>query len=268
MLNGFNISKRRCAVAACILTSAAAFIYAEERLIWSTGANWPEPKVVMPAENGAPPSDAIVLFDGKDFSAWNGAEKWTIKDGYAICAGQDLRTKQSFGDCQLHIEWQIPANVKGRGQGRGNSGVFLFDLYEVQVMDSYENKTYFDGQAGSIYKQHPPLVNACRKPGEWQSYDIIFKAPRFNDKGELLSPAYMTVLHNGVLVQDHFEILGHTNYRKQPRYDATPPKMPIRIQYHNVPVYYRNIWVRELPDSHEELLQPFRDKLKSQREQP
>ena len=134
---------------------------------------------------GGPPSDAIVLFDGKDLSKWDGGDKWQVQDGYAISGGNDIHTKQAFGDCQLHVEWATPEKVEGDGQGRGNSGVFLMGLYEVQVLDSYQNKTYADGQAAAIYKQHPPLVNACRKPGEWQTYDIIFEAPRFDKQGKL-----------------------------------------------------------------------------------
>ena len=159
---------------------------------------------------GGPPSDAIVLFDGKDLSKWNDADQWQIKDGYATGGGNDIRTKQAFGDCQLHLEWATPAKVEGEGQGRGNSGVFMMGLYEVQILDSYQNKTYFDGQAAAIYKQHPPLVNACRKPGEWQTYDIIFEAPRFDRKASSPAPAFITVLQNGVLVQNHFEIQGIT----------------------------------------------------------
>ena len=248
------------------MVGVAAILYADERVLWTTGAKWPEPRLVQPGDDRKPPSDAIVLFDGKDFSAWTGADKWTIHDGYAICGGDDLTSKQAFGDCQLHLEWQIPADVTGKGQYRGNSGVFLMGLYEVQIMDSHPpNKTYFDGQAGSIYKQHPPLVNVCRPAGEWQAYDIIFRAPRFESAGKLLKPAFITVLQNGVLVQDHFEVMGHTNYRRTPRYDEIPPKLPLRIQYHNAPVHFRNIWIRELEDDHEELLAPYRATLQAQR---
>ena len=229
---------------------------------WTSGIAWPEPKVVDPGPPGGPPSDAIVLFDGKDLSKWNNAEKWKIEDGYAICA-DNITTKQSFGDCQLHIEWATPEQVRGSGQGRGNSGVFMMGQYEIQVLDSYKNKTYVDGQAGAIYKQRPPLVNACRKPGEWQSYDIIFEAPRFGSDGKLTRSAYVTILQNGVLVQNHFELMGDTEYRRQPRYKAHPPKLPIALQYHGHPVRYRNIWIRELADDQEELTTELRAKLKA-----
>jgi len=228
---------------------------------WTSGINWPEPKVVDPGPPGGPPSDAIVLFDGKDLSRWHGAEKWKVQDGYAICGG-DLTTRRPFGDCQLHLEWASPAEAKGEGQGRGNSGVHMMGLYEVQILDSYHNKTYFDGQAAAVYKQRPPLVNACRKPGEWQTYDIIFQAPRFDENGTLIRPAYVTVLHNGVLVQDHFEIMGETAYRKPPQYTPHASKLPLVLQYHGHPVRFRNIWIRELADDHEDLLKPLREKLK------
>ncbi len=208
-----------------------------------------EPRVI---NAGPPPSDAIVLFDGKDLSQWHsdkdgGPARWEIKDGFVTVNGTGgISTKQSFGDCQLHIEWATPAEVKGEGQGRGNSGIFLQGRYELQVLDSYENKTYFHGQAGAIYKQHPPLVNASRKPGEWQTYDVIYHAPRFDGNGKLERPATITVLHNSVLVQDHVEILGGTANKGGPKYAAHPLKQPLALQDHNNPVRYRNIWIREL----------------------
>jgi hypothetical protein len=207
-----------------------------------------EPRIINP---GPPPSDAIVLFDGKDLSKWKSAEggaaKWDIKDGVMTVNGTgSMVTKQEFGDCQLHVEWAAPAEVKGEGQGRGNSGVYLQGRYEVQVLDSYDNKTYYHGQAGAIYKQHAPLVNACRKPGEWQTYDIIFHAPHFDDKGELQKPATVTVLHNGVLIQDHAEILGTSSHTGMPKYAAHPLKQPLTLQDHHNPVRFRNIWIREL----------------------
>jgi 3-keto-disaccharide hydrolase len=213
-----------------------------------SGIEWAEPAVIDPGGPDKAPSDAIVLFDGKDLSAWNGGEKWTVADG-AITAGPGtLRSKDKFGDCQVHIEWASASEAKGNGQGRSNSGVFLMGPYEVQVLDSYENTTYHDGQCGAIYKQHPPLVNACRKPGEWQEYDIIWKAPKFDDEGKLVSPAFITVLHNGVVVQNHFELLGDTPYHRAPEYKAHPDKGPISLQYHGNPVRFRNIWVRELKE--------------------
>jgi hypothetical protein len=212
---------------------------------YQSGIKWAEPKVVDPGPAGGTPSDAVVLFDGKDLAQWDGG-KWIVKDGCAISHGGDIKTKQAFGDCQLHLEWATPEKVEGSGQGRGNSGVFLMENYEVQILDSYRNETYFDGQAGSIYKQHPPLVNVCRKPGEWQTYDIIFSAPRFDKEGKVEKPAYVTVLQNGVLVQNHFEIKGQTAWDAAPAYHAHPEKLPIALQYHGNPVKFRNIWVREL----------------------
>lgn len=230
---------------------------------WTSGIAWPKPKVVDPGPPGGPPSDAVVLFDGKNLSKWNGGEKWVLKDGYGISMS-GISTKQAFGDCQLHIEWASPEEAKGTGQGRGNNGVDMMGRYEIQILDSYNNDTYFDGQAASIYKQRPPLVNACRKPGEWQTYDIMFKAPRFDEQGKLLRPAYVTLLHNGVLVQDHFEIMGATAYRKPPIYSPHPPKLPLSLGYHGSPVRFRNIWIRELEgDNGEQLLAPLRERLKS-----
>lgn len=213
---------------------------------WTSGIQWPKPKVIEPGQGSGPPSDAIVLFDGKDLSQWNGGDKWLIENGEATARATGITTKQSFGDCQLHVEWAEPAKVESAGQGRGNSGVYLMEKYEVQVLDSYQNDTYYDGQCGAIYKQHPPLVNACRKPGEWQTYDIIFKAPRFDEQGKLKSPATITVLQNGVLVQNNFEIQGTTAWDAPPAYTAHPPKAPLHLQFHGNPVKYRNIWIREL----------------------
>jgi hypothetical protein len=207
-----------------------------------------EPRVIEP---GPPPSDAIVLFDGKDLSQWESAKKgpakWFVNDGIATVNGSgNITTKQEFGDCQLHVEWASPSEVKGNGQGRGNSGILLQGRYEVQVLDSYNNPTYFHGQAGAIYKQHAPLVNASRKPGEWQTYDIIFHAPRFDDSKKLTRPATVTVLQNGVLVQDNVEIKGTTAFVGAPKYEPHPLKQPLVLQDHRNPVRYRNIWIREL----------------------
>ncbi len=212
-----------------------------------------EPKIIDPGDATHPPSDAIVLFDGKDLSNWvsardGGPAKWEVKDGaMTVVRGTgDIRTKQDFGDIQLHVEWATPAEVVGQGQERGNSGVYLQDRYEVQVLDSYNNKTYFHGQAGAIYKQYPPLVNACRKPGEWQTYDIIFHAPIFGEDGRVKKKATITVLHNGVLIQDNSEVYGSTIHEPVfPSY-TKHGKAPLKLQDHGNPVRYRNIWVREL----------------------
>jgi Domain of Unknown Function (DUF1080) len=227
------------------LLCVASCSFAQNREYLS-GIEWPEPPSVTPGEKcGEPPSDAIVLFDGKDLSAWEGGEKWKVEDGVAIVRGGDIRTKQSFGDCQLHVEWSAPVPAEGSGQGRGNSGVFLMDRYELQVLDSYDNDTYHDGQASAIYKQTPPLVNVTRPPGEWNTYDIVWTAPKFKEDGSLESPAYITVLHNGVLTLNHFELLGNTPYNRPPSYDKHG-KLPIHLQDHGNPVRYRNIWIREL----------------------
>jgi len=213
---------------------------------FESGIVWPEPPIVNPGPLGGPPSDATVLFDGQDLSAWEGGDRWKIQDGYAIANGGGLRTKDSFGDCQLHIEWASPAEVKGSGQGRGNSGVYLMGRYEVQILDSYENPTYYDGQCGSIYKQNPPMVNACRKPGEWQTFDIIFKGPQFDESGKLIEPGHVTVLHNGLVVQNHFQLLGTTAWDAPPAYTAHPATAPLQLQFHGNPVQFRNIWIRPL----------------------
>jgi hypothetical protein len=206
-----------------------------------------EPRVMDP---GPPPADAIVLFGGTDLSQWQreggGEAAWEVKEGVAtVNRTGNIVTKQPFGDCQLHIEWATPAEVSGEGQGRGNSGVILQGRYELQILDSYQNKTYFNGQAGAVYSQYAPLVNVSRKPGEWQSYDVIFHAPRFDENGKLLKAATITVLHNGVLVQDHVEIQGPTA-RQPAKYEAHPLKQPLVLQDHGNPVRFRNIWIREL----------------------
>ena len=209
---------------------------------------WPQPPVIQPGTHNSPPSDAIVLFDGKDMSAFHDGQDWIVRDGYVISDKHDIDSKQAFGDCQLHVEWATPAKVEGRGQGRGNSGVFMMENYEIQVLDSYDNDTYYDGQCAAVYKQHPPMVNVCRKPGEWQTYDIIWEAPRFDKEGKLLKPAYVTVLQNGVVVQNHFELVGGTSYTEKPHYTPHPEKMPIRLQFHGNAVRFRNIWIREIKD--------------------
>ena len=173
---------------------------------------------------------------------------WNVDDGILTVNGGtgDIKTKQAFGDVQLHIEWRTPTEITGDGQDRGNSGVYLMSRYEIQVLDSFNNRTYSNGQAGSVYKQFSPLVNASREPGEWQVYDIIFLAPRFNDAGGVTAPARLTVLHNGVLIQNHVPIKGSSVFIGDPTYEAHPPKAPLLLQDHSHPVSYRNIWVREL----------------------
>jgi hypothetical protein len=213
----------------------------------------PEPKVISPGKlAGDAPSDAIILFNGTSAAAWqhkNGDEaKWTVDDNaLTVKAGAgNIQTKQKFGDCQLHIEWRTPAEVKGEGQYRGNSGIFFMERYELQVLDSYNSKTYSNGQAGSIYKQHIPLVNVCKSPGEWQSYDVIFTAPRFSNNGSALEPARITVIQNGVLVQNNVTIWGTTQYIGLPTYEKHDAKESILLQDHGNPTSFRNIWIREL----------------------
>jgi 3-keto-disaccharide hydrolase len=239
-------------VTGAIIMAVSIYGFAQAVKEWKSGKIWPEPEVVAAGDNGSPPSDAIVLFDGKDMSAWVGAENWPVEDGVVTVKttgkanADNPHTKRAFGDCQLHLEFAEPDVVKGSGQGRGNSGVFLMGKYEVQILDSYHNKTYFDGQCGAIYKQTPPLVNVCRKPGEWQTYDMIFQAPAFNSERKLVKPAYVTVLQNGVLIQNHTEIEGSTSYYKPPEYEPVGEKEPLVLQDHGNPVRFRNIWIREL----------------------
>ncbi|MGZ5221966.1 MAG: 3-keto-disaccharide hydrolase [Chitinophagaceae bacterium] len=214
----------------------------------------PVPKIITPVIGNKPPSDAVVLFDGKDLSQWQTEKdgspaKWSLeKEGVMTVkkGAGNVKTRQGFGSCQLHIEWRTPSTIEGEGQGRGNSGIFLMGLYELQVLDSYNNSTYSNGQAGSIYKQLIPLVNASLKPGEWQEYDVIFTAPKFKTDGSLVSPARITVLHNGVLVQNNVELKGGTVYIGQPSYKAHSDKEPLVLQDHGNPISFRNIWVREL----------------------
>ena len=208
----------------------------------------PRPEVVTPGTCNAPsfkpPSDADVLFDGKDLSKWDA--KWKVENGYfeVVPHQGNAKTKESFGDMQLHLEWASPSEVKGKSQGRGNSGVLLMGKYEVQVLDSYDNPTYADGQAASIYGRYPPLVNASCKPGEWQRYDIIFESPKF-DGEKLVKPAYVTVIQNGVVVQNHEKILGTTPHAQVGTYTAHGD-LPLELQDHNNPVRYRNVWVRRM----------------------
>ncbi len=213
----------------------------------------PVPPVVTPgAASSEAPSDAIILFGGKTLEGWEsekgGAAGWTLQDGIVTVkpGAGGIRTAQAFGSCQLHIEWRTPSVVKGEGQGRGNSGIFLMGLYELQVLDNYNNITYSNGQAGSIYKQHMPLANVCRKPGEWQSYDVIFTAPSFYEDGRIKEAARITVLQNGVLVQHHTAIWGPTTYIGIPKYVKHADKLPLMLQDHGDLVSFRNIWIRPL----------------------
>lgn len=236
------------ALSGCMLTTYGQ--KPEETEDWSK-----RPNIVTPGKGTLPPSDAIILYGGSgDIDNWvhekDGPATWEAGDFLTVKPKENvdngIKTKQAFGDVQLHIEWRTPDEVVGDGQGRGNSGIFLMGLYEVQVLDSYENETYYNGQAGSIYKQHIPLVNACLPPGEWQTYDIIFNAPVFNSDGSLHSPAFVTLIQNGLLVQNHVELKGPTEYIGKPKYKAHAEKLPLMLQEHGNPVSYRNIWVREL----------------------
>lgn len=211
----------------------------------------PKARVVTPGQGTNAPSDAIVLFDGSNFTEWQHLDGknvgWELKDSVATVVGGtgNIKTKREFGDVQLHLEFRTPAVVKGEGQLRGNSGVFFQERYEVQVLDNYENETYSNGQAGSVYKQSIPLVNACKKPGEWQTYDIIFTAPRFNKDGVRTAAGRLTVIQNGVLVQNNVEIQGTTEYIGLPK-NIAHGKAAIMLQDHGDKVSYRNIWIREL----------------------
>jgi hypothetical protein len=214
----------------------------------------PKPPIVSPgAAPGAPPSDAIVLFNGGDLSQWGHRDRdgrltaptWNVRGDYFETGKGSLYTRASFGDVQLHVEWATPAIVMGNSQGRGNSGVFLMGNYEIQVLDSFNNPTYSDGQAGAMYGQWPPLVNAARPPGEWQTYDIVFEAPRF-DNGKLVTPAFQTVFWNGVIIHNRKEAAGATVYRAAARYTPHAAELPLMLQDHDNPVRYRNIWIRRL----------------------
>ena len=218
----------------------------------------PEPGIIVPATSSSPhrvgtaPSDAVVLFDGTDLSQWqnqDGQEAgWEIENGYIEVNGTgSIRTKEGFGSCQLHIEWATPSEIQGESQGRGNSGVMVMGNYEIQILDSYNNRTYSDGQAGAIYGQFPPLVNASREPGQWQTYDIIFEAPRFEGE-QLTRPAYFTVLHNGVLLHHHTAAAGQVRHKDPPQYTPHEEKSPLTLQDHGNPVRFRNIWIRPLTE--------------------
>jgi hypothetical protein len=216
--------------------------------------NRPHPKLVTPGTNDSAPSDALVLFDGTNLSHWTGLKQgapidppWKVENGYmeVVPNSTDLATKEKFGDMQLHIEWATPAKVEGESQDRGNSGVIIMGRYEVQVLDSYENVTYADGQAASMYGQYPPLVNVSRKPGEWQTYDIIWEAPRF-ENGKLLKPAYLTLFHNGVVVHNHEAYIGTAEHRRVGHYTPHGAEESLVLQNHGTKVRFRNIWVRKL----------------------
>lgn len=242
-----------------MLIFVASFVWAQEEPakmkpemteIWD-----PEVRIITPGETPVDaPSDAIVLFNGTDLeSEWTGKDggkpEWVVADGCAtVKKGTGvIKTKRVFNDFQLHIEWRAPSEVVGTSQGRGNSGIFLQEIYEVQVLDNFDNRTYRNGQAGSLYKQHAPLVNACKKPGEWQTYDIIYTAPRFNEDGTYFTPPTVTVLHNGVLVQNNSKLRGPTEFIGIPEYSVKKHGPgSIVLQDHGNPVSFRNIWIREL----------------------
>jgi hypothetical protein len=248
-------------LAAAALTAAATSAAASQAVtdwpIHSTSR--PKPPTVDPGPftaSAPPPADAVVLFDGRTLREWESADssgvpaRWKVADGYmeVVAGAGNIATRRGFGDVQLHLEWASPAAPSGEGQERGNSGVFLMGRYEIQVLDSYQNPTYADGQAGAIYGQFPPLVNATRPPGQWQSYDVVFRRPRFDQGGKLLRPATVTILHNGVLVQDHVTLTGPTGNKERPPYAPHPDRLPLVLQDHGNPVRFRNVWVRELPE--------------------
>ncbi|HEX7362788.1 MAG TPA: DUF1080 domain-containing protein [Bryobacteraceae bacterium] len=244
---------------ACLAVACSGLLMAQQA--WRQhDMTRPNPSVVTPAAKpGGAPSDAVVLFDGKSLGEWEGRNggpaQWTVKDGYfQVKPGTgNIHTKQKFGDCQLHIEWASPNPPKGTGQMRGNSGVILMGTYELQVLDSYHARTYADGQAGALYGQYPPLVNATRPPGDWQTYDIVFRQPRFDKHGRLISRARETVFQNGVLVQDATPLTGPTAYHNRPPYYPLPMERPLALQDHGTLVRYRNVWVRKLPPGPEAL---------------
>lgn len=247
--------KRFAIFAMALLLMSAGNSFAKD---YRNGIQWDEPKVVTPGKTPADaPSDAIVLFNGKDMKAWNGGP-WEVKDGVmTVIPGKGaIQTKQKFGSCQVHLEFCTPP-AQGEGQGRGNSGLFFMNHYEVQILDSFQNETYFDGQCASIYKQQPPYVNICKKPGEWQVYDVVFTRPifRFTGEGankkiaEVVRPAYVTVFHNGACVINHWEIKGDTYFDKPAYYNVHEDRESISLQDHHNRMKFRNIWVREIPDS-------------------
>ena len=252
--------KKQLLVLACLLASTQ-FVTAQKKLNIDSLAGllevWVNVPSVTPGQSNADaPSDATILYNGHGLGAFQKKDGspagWKIDADGAVTdikGAGDLITKEAFGNCQLHIEFREPAEVKSSGQGRGNSGVYLMGKYEIQVLDSYNNPTYSNGQAGAVYKQHIPLVNASRKPGEWQSFDIIFTAPLFKENGDLESPARVTVIHNGVLIQNNVTILGTTDWVMKPKYKKHAAKLPLMLQDHGDdgnPISYRNIWIRNL----------------------
>lgn len=245
-----------CALTLAILAAFSQPLLAQEYL---SGIKWEIPPVVKPGDKcGDPPADATLLFNGEDLKNWKNGENWKVEEGVIVSGKGTVTSQEQFGDCQLHIEWATPSEVVGHGQGRGNSGVFMMGIYEIQVLDSYENETYADGQAGAIYKQTPPMVNVTRPPGEWNAYDIFWTAPKFREDGSLESPAYVTLMHNGVLLLNHFELQGDTPFNRPPQYKAHPPEGPISLQDHGNPLRFRNIWVRPLkPAVGEQVREPY-----------
>ncbi len=245
-------SRAKCLVALVLFASIAQSSSAQVEYL--PPIEWDQPPVVTPGEKpGAPPSDAVVLFDGSDLSSWKEGHGWKVEDGVAISGKGNLVTKEMFGDCQLHIEWSSPAKKQGAsGQGHGNSGVFFLEWYEIQVLDSYQSETYPDGQAGAIYKQQPPQVNAMRPPMEWNTYDLIWTSPRM-EGDKVVKPATMTAIHNGVVIINHFALGGVTYWHQPPVYEHLEnrdkngqPIGSIMLQDHGNPVRFRNIWVRPL----------------------
>ncbi|HMP40756.1 MAG TPA: DUF1080 domain-containing protein, partial [Roseiflexaceae bacterium] len=223
----------------------------------------PRPDAITPAASAAQaPAGAVVLFDGRSLEGWSSLDgspaPWHVRDGYFEVAPRtgDIQTTSVFGDVQLHLEWAAPLPVRGDSQGRGNSGVFMMGIYEIQVLDSYDNPSYADGYAGAIYGQHPPIFNATTQPGEWQVYDIVFRRPRFDAAGELVSPARLTIFHNGICIQNNVELRGPTGWMAPLPYSAHADKLPLRLQDHGDPVRFRNIWLVELPDPAERIPPP------------